>query len=1069
MKLIVQLLLITGLLVPISLFAQRTVSGQVLSAKDGQPLAGATVTVKGSTAGTSTNADGRFTIKAPEGSTLVVSAVGHLPFEISSGESLDNIKLSEGTNDLTEVIVTGYTSQRKKDITGAVSVVKAEELISIPAITAENQLQGRAAGVNIVTNSAPGQVSTVRIRGYASFTGNDPLYIVDGVPLGSLLGIVSDDIESMQVLKDAASASIYGSRASNGVIIVTTKKGKVGPAKVSYNMYYGLQDPGKGFSEDLLNPQEWANLEWLAKKNSGQALSSPQYGSGATPVLPDYLLAGSTSGIVGENNPATNPDLYDLNYNRLGDANYSPYLIVRANKQGTNWWKELTRTAPIQNHNLTVSGASADKSRYLFSVNYLNQEGIIPENYFKRYGARINTEFNVKENIRIGENLQVYAFQYNGADNNTENSPIAQARSILPIVPVYTIVPGDFAGTRGNGIGTTDNPLAIRYRRRNNQATPFALVGNLYAEVDFLKNFTARTSYGGVLAAFDSVGYPTIEYEGAENDRNLALTRISGKFRASTWTNTLVYKNTFGDHNLQVLAGSEYIEEKGDAVVASKTNFFSYTDFKFMTLSSGTSTPINNNNPFITSLYSLFGKVDYMYKDRYIFSATFRRDGSSKFGSATRFGNFPAVSLGWRISEEDFFQSSWITDLKIRGSWGKMGNQRIATGNQYTQFRTDAAGSSYDLLGTSNNPASGFWLSFLGNINGQWETNTTSNIGFDALLFNNKTEINFDFYTKNTSDLLFPLEQPAVGGAIGVLNPPFVNVGKMNNWGIDLAVIHRADFGPLKMEATWTFTTYKNEITEIAEGTEFFDYNSPLNEANRIGGSFTRNQVGHPINSYYGYDVIGLFKDAADVSSSPEQTDAAPGRFKYRDVNGDKAITPDDRTFFGDPNPAFTSGLNLDFKYKNFDAALFFFGVAGRDAVNYARFSTDFYQSNLSNKHKRALYDSWTPDRPNATVPIQETTSNFSTTAVPNSYYLEKAGYLRMRNLSFGYTLPKTLTSKIKVDRFRLYAQVVNVFTLTDYTGLDPEVITTDDRAAGIDAGVYPAVRQYIIGVNLNF
>lgn len=1069
MKLIVQLLLITGLFAPFTLLAQRTVSGQVLSAKDGQPLAGATVTVKGATTGTSTDAEGRFTIKVPEGSSIEVSAVGHLPLEISSGENLSNITLKEGTNDLTEVIVTGYTSQRKKDITGAVSVVKADELISIPAITAENQLQGRAAGVNIVTNSAPGQVSTVRIRGYASFTGNDPLYIVDGVPLPSLLGIVSDDIETMQVLKDAASASIYGSRASNGVIIVTTKKGKIGPAKVSYNMYYGLQDPGKGYSDDLLNPQEWANLDWLAKKNSGQPLTSTQYGTGATPVLPDYILAGTTPGIIGEDNPATDPSRYDLNYNRLGDPNYTPYLIVRANKQGTNWWDEITEIAPIQNHNLTVSGASTDKSRYLFSVNYLNQQGIIPENYFKRYGARLNTEFTVKENIRIGQNLQLYAFQYNGADNNTENSQITQARSILSIIPVYTINPGDYAGTRGNGLGTTDNPLAIRNRRRNNMATPHAMIGNIYAEADFLKHFTARTSFGGVLAAFDSVGYPTLEYEGAENDRNLTFTRLSGKYRSYTWTNTLVYKNVFGDHNLQVLAGTEFIEEKGDVITASRQNYFTYFDFDFIKLRSGTANQQSGDAPFSSALYSLFGKVDYSFKDKYLIGALIRRDASSRFGSEVRYATFPAVSLGWRISEEPFFDAEWVADLKIRGSWGTMGNQRIDPYNQFTRFRSDIGASSYDLNGTSNNPVSGSWLNFIGNIGGKWEKNTTMNIGFDALLFNNKTEIVFDFYTKKTSDLLFRPEQVGTAGGIAVLNPPFINVGSMKNVGVDLAITQRSDFGPLKMDATFTFTTYKNEITKIADNFPFFDYNSPLNEANRIGGAFTRNQVGNPINSYYGYEVVGLFRDASDVSNSPTQQDAAPGRFKYKDVNGDKAITPDDRTFFGDPNPTFTSGLNLDFKYKNFDAALFFFGVAGRDAINYARFSTDFYQSNLSNKHKRALYESWTPDRPNATVPIQETTSNFSTAAVPNSYYLENASYLRLRNLSFGYTLPRALTNRIKVDRFRVYLQVVNVFTVTKYTGLDPEVITTDDRAAGIDAGVYPAVRQYIVGANLNF
>jgi TonB-linked SusC/RagA family outer membrane protein len=468
-----------------------TIRGKVTD-DQGQALPGVSVLIKGSTTGTATDPNGGYSIAVPDGNAvLVFSFIGYMTQEVPVGNRTTiDVTLGSDVQALNEIVVTGYSSQRKRDITGAVSVVKAAELQAIPATTAENQLQGRAAGVNVIANNQPGSVATVRIRGFASFTGNDPLYVVDGVPLSSLLGINPNDIESMQILKDAASASIYGARASNGVIVVTTKKGSPGSAKISFDTYYGLQDGGKGWP-DMMNPQEFADLQWLALKNAGQPLQSVQYGTGATPVLPDYLLAGTASGVQ-EGDPAANPALYDLRYANLGDPNYAPYLIVRANKQGTNWWKELTRVAPITNHNLSVSGGSPDKSRYLFSLNYFNQDGIVLHNFYKRYSARLNTEFNVKNNIRIGENLQVFLSQANAAANNTEASEIALARYMLPIVPVYTIKEGDFAGTKGNGIGTPDNPVAVRERSKHNRANNLSLFGNVYAEVDFLKHFTAR-------------------------------------------------------------------------------------------------------------------------------------------------------------------------------------------------------------------------------------------------------------------------------------------------------------------------------------------------------------------------------------------------------------------------------------------------------------------------------------------------------------------------------------------------------------------------------------------------
>jgi len=1061
-------LLFIALLNSVPLLAQQKVTGKVTSAKDSKPIAFATVTVKGSTVGVNTDENGAFSISVPAGSNiLVVSSVGYEAMEITITNGQANAVLSERQNDLNEIVVTGYSSQRKKDITGSVSVVKVADLQTMPATTAENQLQGRAAGVNVTTNSQPGSVSTVRIRGFASFTGNDPLYIVDGVPTGSLLGLNPDDIESMQILKDAASASVYGARASNGVIIITTKKGKTGSAKVTYNMYYGVQSPGSG-QKNMLNPQEYADLQWMAYKNSGKTPASNQYGSGATPVLPDYLLAGSATGVK-EGAPEANASLYDLNYNRLGDANYQPYLIVPANKQGTNWWKEITRSAPIMNHTITVSGGSPDKSKYLASFNYFNQDGIIINNFYKRYSARFNTEFNVKQNVRIGSNMQVFFSEANAVENNTENSDVILSRLMLPIVPVYTIRQGDFAGTKGKDLGTPNNVVAFSERKKNNRANNFLLFGNAYAEVDLFKHFTARTSFGGYFNSYDTKAYPYIEYEGAENDRNPTYSSTFGKNRSWIWTNQLSYKNTFGDHSVQALVGSEAVDEFSNQITGSRSTYFSYFNYDYITLSSGSSNQLASGAPSGASLFSLFGKVDYTFKDRYLLSVTVRRDGSSRFGTDARYGTFPAASIGWRISEEDFLKDvKWIKELKLRGSWGRMGNQRIGATNQFTQFSPSNSAAAYDINGTSTSTAPGFYNNFIGNSAGQWETNVTTNVGFDALLFKG-TEIVFDWYQKKTEDLLYPVQQLATSGGIAALNPPFFNVGSMRNWGIDLQISQKANLGDVKFDGTLTFTTYKNTITSISKGLTYFDYNSPLNEANRINGTFTRNAVGQAINAYYGYKIVGLFRDQRDVEGSPVQDAAAPGRFKYMDADGNDTINADDRVFFGNPNPKFTYGLNLEFSYKGFDLSAFFYGVQGRDAINYGRFNTDFYQTGITNKSKATLYDSWTPERPNANFPIQEVDATFSTNTVPNSFYMENASYMRLRNLTLGYTIPSKALSRLKIDKFRLYVQATNLFTITKYSGLDPEIVTTDDRAAGIDLGVYPTVKTFLVGASINF
>lgn len=485
--------------------AQKRITGKV-SGPDSKPVYGATVAVKGTNIATSTGADGSYSIVMPPNTdVLVFSYVG---YELSESSAKDastvDVVMKTQTTSLNEVVVTGYSSQAKKDITGSVAVVNTEDLKAIPAANAESQLQGRAAGVTVTTSNRPGDGASVRIRGFASFTENQPLVIVDGVP-GSLGGINPNDIESMQVLKDAATASIYGSRASNGVIIVTTKKGRQGSAKVSYNMYYGRAVPGDGFTT-LLNPQEMADLAWLAKKNIGGALTHDQYGTGATPRLPDYILAGTRSGVM-EGDPDVDPSKYNLNIDNVSGS----YLIVRANKAGTDWYDAITESAPMTNHNINISGG-ADKSRYLFSFDYLDQKGIVLYNFYKRYSARINTEFNVKKNIRIGENLLVTYAVSNGAGLNDEGTEIANTYRQQTIIPIYNIN-GDFGGSRGANLGNGSNPFATRVRSQDNRNHGYSIFGNAYAEVDFLKHFTARTSFGGTFTNNNYYNYTFQTYE----------------------------------------------------------------------------------------------------------------------------------------------------------------------------------------------------------------------------------------------------------------------------------------------------------------------------------------------------------------------------------------------------------------------------------------------------------------------------------------------------------------------------------------------------------------------------
>ena len=1036
------------------LSAQKTVTGKI-SDSQSQPVAGATISVLGTNAATQTDATGNFSIVVPSGrNTLSISSVGFTTQEINVATlNMVSLSLETSTSTLDEVLVTGYSTQRKKDITGSVSVVNVKDLRAIPAGSPVQMLQGRASGVNVITSGQPGSGSNIRIRGITSFGNADPLVIIDGVQ-ASLNNIDANDIESLQVLKDAGAASIYGVRGANGVIVVTTKKGKAGKATLSYDSYYGTQRPLKnGFN--LLNPQEMADLTWLAYRNSGTDIvngnpNHPQYGNGVKPVLPDYILPTGAK----EGDPSVNPALYNIDFTKPA------YQIVKANKQGTDWFNEIFTPAPIQSHTVTASGGS-DKSTYLFSLGYFDQQGTLTNTYLKRYSARMNTQFNLKKNIRFGENF--YAFYRNNPQigNQGEGNEISQVYRTQPIVPVYDIA-GNFGGGAGARLGQGYNPVASRLRSKDNRGNQWDMQGNVFAEVDFARHFTARTTFGGTinLNYFYFFGFRT--YENAENVGQNSYSEQASYNRNWTWTNSITYSNIFAEkHNVKIFAATEAIENYGRNVGGNRVNLFSSAP-NFRNLSNGSPTGQQNfSGAYQNSLFSLIGRLDYSYNDKYLLSATVRRDGSSVFGPESRYGIFPAVTAGWRISNENFMKPiTWINDLKIRGGYGILGSQsNVSATNSFTLFGGGPGDSYYDIGGSNTSSTIGFREATIGNPATSWEEDIITNIGFDATLFKNKVDFSIEWYKKSIKGLLFGQPLPAtVGGA----SRPTINIGNIENSGIDLSANYRGKANrDFSYDIGVIFTTYKSNITKIPG--DYFDAGG-----SRIG-NFARNQVGNPIGAFYGYDVIGLFQSAEEVSKSPTQDAAAAGRFKYRDVDGDGKISITDRTFFGNPNPDFTYGLNLGASYKNFDLSTFFYGSQGNDVVNYVRWWTDFFPSFQGAKSKDALYNSWSPTNKNATTPIIENVSNFSNNQVPNSYYLEDGSYLRCKSLILGYTLPASTLGRFGINKLRVYIQGANLFTITNYTGLDPE-LSGSNAAFGIDYGNYPNnQKNYNVGVNLTF
>jgi TonB-dependent starch-binding outer membrane protein SusC len=1067
-----------------AVFAQKTITGKVLSNANRQPLSGATVQVKGSLVATLTDSLGFFSIKVPKNnSVLEISSVGFLNREISVAGKTDlgEIPLTLSNSTLNEVVVTGYTTQRKGDITGSVSVVNVADMKQTPSGSTEALLQGQASGVTVFTTGQPGGAAVVQIRGITSSGNSAPLIIIDGVP-ESMHDINPNDIQSIQVLKDAGAAAIYGVRGSNGVIIITTKKG-AGRVKVSYDAYYGTQRPlSKGW--DLASPTQTGIAKWAQAFNDGLTASDPQYGSGPTPVLPYYITpAGAPEG-------APNTSL----------ADYSLYTnhITLADQAGNNWFKDIFQPAPIMDHNISVSGGNG-RSSFFMAFNYMDQEGTLIETSLKRYSIRANTSFSLADDhIRIGENMFAYYKTNPGYLNapgvNSTNS-INAAYQIPNIIPVHDIA-GNYAGTISLGTGNSSNPVAIQQRQADNVNQDYHIVGNVFTDVDFLRHFTAHTSIGGTVDYDYYNGFATTPYENAENNTAANLYEETYGWNSSlVWTSTLKYGNKIGKNDFSILGGSEYIYNTGRAVNTTRGNYY-ITDSSNLTVSPNlrtldfgqASTQTNNSSvigdngiltPYQLAIFSLFGRLDYNYDGKYLLSGTIRRDGSSVFVPAQRYGNFPSVTAGWRISQESFLKNvDWLNDLKIRGGWGKLGSiSNINPTNAFTLFGQQINQSYYDINGTSSNPQAGLYVSQYGNPNTTWEQDIITNIGFDASVIRNKIDFSFEWYNKLISGLLFVPQVPGTNG--GALDP-FLNSGDVRNTGIDMSLTyHGAVNNDLRFDITGTFTSYKNKVVSLPAGTLYID------EPAGAQTITSRIQPGEPLGAFFGYKVIGLFQSWADVNSSPVQQDAAPGRFKYADVDHSGVIDANDRTYFGNPNPKFTAGLNITVNYKNFDFYMFLYASVGNDILNNVKSSTDFPQTfgnqiseNVAVNSARLINASGQPTNindstahvanPGTKVPLLEQSANFSNSGAFNSYIMENGSFLRCRNLTIGYNiLSKTLT-RLHFDKLRVYVQALNLFTITKYSGLDPELNPGSNTVFGVDSGVYPNnQKSYNVGVSI--
>lgn len=989
-----------------------TVHGKVLSKSGGEPLIGASVLCESTQTGASTDIDGNFTISVPEGATLKFSYIGFNPTEAKATSEM-TIHLGENSEVLDDVVVVGYQIVRKADLTGAVSVMDMKEPLSENSGNIMSSMAGRLPGVNVVPDAAPGGTGTIRVRGMSTAnSSNDPLYIIDGVPTDNINCINPSDIESMQVLKDAASASIYGSRAANGVVVITTKQGKGDRMTVNVNYSTNIQTIANRY--EMLDANQWGIAYWAASKNSNIAPSHVLYGNGETPVLQPYV-AGNT------NYPTTN----------------------------TDWQDQVYRTAWTNNLTASISN-NTDKSSVMLSLNYINQDGNIRETFYERYSARINSRYDFNKYISVGENLMLAHWKNRGVDVAGDRGVPFTAMSQHPALPVRGL-DGSWARPLELIASDLTNPVQLIENAKDNDYSSWRILGNAYLELKPIEGLSLKTNIGIEHSQYFNHTLGRTVNPGDVN----SVSSVYGQGDTWTWTNTANYNKTFADkHHLTVLLGTEAISYTFRDLSASREGY-AFEDPDYMQIGAGTGTRSNGGGKTQWSVFSLFGKVDYNYADRYLASFTIRRDENSRFAKGYRAGIFPAFSLAWRPTQEEFFpQNNVLSDLKVRYSWGQNGNANIPSlYPAYSTYIFNTGNGAYDISGTNSSTTSGITLSSTGNPELKWETTYQHNIGADFQFFSGALGLSADYYIKKTKDMLTIPPALDVAGENAAM---WLNTGSMENKGWEIALSYNSpSYGDFSWNGSINVAQYKNKLLELNSRQNF------------IGGD-QRLIPGQPMGVYYGYVCDGIFQNEVEVANHATQTGAAPGRLIYRDLDGNGVIDDNDRCIIGDPNPDLSMGLNLTFRYKDFSLDMFFAGDFGFDIQNHMkRQLLSMNYGNLSTNRGVEILNAWTPTNTDTDIPALSLTDDNNESRF-SSYYVENGSYMKMKYLKLSYALPKNLIKKIGASNLEVYGQVENVFTLTSYTGLDPEILP-GEYGARIDNGAYPRPRTFTVGVNFQF
>lgn len=1005
---------------------QQIVNGTVIG-ESGLPLPGVNVIVKGTSRGTQTDFDGNYSIDVSENETLVFSYIGYSNQERLIGDStIINVTLLEDASQLDEIVVMGYTTQTRGDLTGSVSSVDVSEATKQPIVNAAEALEGRVTGVTVTSNGQPGSSPVVRIRGFGTSNNNNPLYIIDGVQTDDpsiLNSLNAADIAQMNVLKDGA-AAIYGARASNGVIIITTKSGgySMEKASISIDSYVGVSRAAN--LPNLLNPQQHGEMIFQSLRNDGATVQHPQYGSGASPVVPTKLLG------------------IDV------DATVQP--------GGTDWLDEIFQDALTHSTSISMQNGN-ENGKYLMSVNYLDREGIQLYTGYKRATTRLNSEFKIGDKFRLGEHLNA------SFDNTRNGNEINNALRNSPLIPVRDDA-GNFAGTyqASAGLSNPTNPVANLFRGKDNFNKSLRLFGDVYASLQLFDQLVLKTTFGGDIQSFNNRIFLPVNPEHSEARATNTLTESDFNRYEWVWTNTATYNQTFDNHVINAVVGIEALSTRQKGKQLSRNGYL-FENPDFYLLSNGSGTPnVDFAYDGSSTLFSIFGTANYSFAGKYLLTGTLRRDKSSRFLGENQSDIFPSVSAGWVISEEEFFPVGNISRLKLKASWGELGNQTLPASNPTINISNlDNTLANYAFNG-SGAITTGAILSQVGNPNLKWEKSISKNAGLELAMFANALTASIEFYEIVTNDLIARDNSLISTTAIDA-QAPLVNLGSIQNTGFDLNIGYQSNSAK---EFTYgielNLSRYDNEVTELIS-----DFQS--GDTDYRGGAITRSAVGRPLSSFYGRVVEGIFASEADVSGHADQGFQDPangvGRFKYSDINGDGVINDSDRTYIGSPHPDFTYGLNFMAGYKGFDISAFFAGSQGNDIYNYEKIYSDFPTFFHANRSTRVL-NSWTPDNTNTENPaLSQTITNNETN--PNSFFVEDGSYLRLKNLQIGYNFSENISDRLSIESLRLYVQGTNLFTITGYDGLDPEIQSFNSLNLGIDDNVYPISQILTLGVNI--